>query len=455
MSAFGTGSNSYGQFWFGGNTFPGFLFKKNVGVGGRRSTKFNPGGNITCNSPTYLYNKYKPGAGGVGASSMSNRRAKNRLATVCGPNQCFPCYPTLGQYSNYTHNPNGFIPCPAITSTSSSTSSEFVTYLGNGNTGVTTPLVGSSLYSGGTTVTFPPFLTTGGSTITYTSNTYIITFTTSGTMTFNSGITMPATVNYLLVGGGGGGGGGRNNAGGGGGGQGGQVLSTTNILGATPTTTLSFTVATSVAAATIGNNTICSGTGITTITASGGARGTSNSGGVNGSSGGGTVSATGSGGRGGSVISNGFGGFIPTTQGSNGIQGTLVSINSTNYYFGGGGSGGNNSTGAPAGGLGGGGGVVTSTGNGGTNPYTGPNSISQNGSTSGYINSGGGGAGGNAGTNSSGRDGGSGLVVVWFSYPYSRGNVLFVFNDRNPSSELVVVFYMDDNWFIFVFNIWP
>lgn len=127
MSAFGTGSNSYGQFWFGGNTFPGFLFKRNLGVGARRSTKFNPGGNITCNNPTYLYNKYKPGAGGVGASSMSNRRAKNRLATVCGPNQCFPCYNTLGQYSNYTHNPNGFIPCPAITDTSSSSSSGSVT----------------------------------------------------------------------------------------------------------------------------------------------------------------------------------------------------------------------------------------------------------------------------------------------------------------------------------------
>ena len=109
MSAFGSGSNSNGQFWFGQY---GFLYKKNVGVGGRRSTKMNPGGNITCNSPTYLYNKYKPGGGGIGASSTSNRRAKNRLATVCGPNQCFPCYTTLGQYSNYTHNPNGFIPCP-------------------------------------------------------------------------------------------------------------------------------------------------------------------------------------------------------------------------------------------------------------------------------------------------------------------------------------------------------
>ena len=199
---------SHGQFWYGNGTgFPGFLFKKNTGVGGRRSTKMNPGGNTTCNSYTYLYNKYKPGTGGVGASSTSNRRAKNRLATVCGdgvtikkPNEtsfsftnatlssnnvyntiitytsnglltigssttaliiivfnnldptvsyfltldavtnslidlslvpnaqsvsfsfnpidttttsspkCFPYYMTLGQYSNYTHNPNGFVP---------------------------------------------------------------------------------------------------------------------------------------------------------------------------------------------------------------------------------------------------------------------------------------------------------------------------------------------------------
>ena len=75
---------SHGQFWYGnGIGFPGFLYKKNTGVGGRRSTKMNPGGNTTCNSYTYLYNKYKPGTGGIGASSTSNRRAKNRLATVC------------------------------------------------------------------------------------------------------------------------------------------------------------------------------------------------------------------------------------------------------------------------------------------------------------------------------------------------------------------------------------
>lgn len=112
-SAFGNGSNSNGQFWYGSSlNFPGFLYKKNVGVGGRRSTKFNPGGNVFCNKSNYFYNKYKPGTGGVGASSIANRRAKNRLATVCVSHNCFPYYMTLGQYSNYTHNPNGFINLP-------------------------------------------------------------------------------------------------------------------------------------------------------------------------------------------------------------------------------------------------------------------------------------------------------------------------------------------------------
>jgi hypothetical protein len=111
MSAFSSGPSN-GQFWYGSIiNFPGFLYKKNVGVGGRRSTKMAPGGNITCNSSTYLYNKYKPGSSGVGASSVSNRRAKNRNATVCSGEKCFPCYMTLGQYSNYTHNPNGYVPC--------------------------------------------------------------------------------------------------------------------------------------------------------------------------------------------------------------------------------------------------------------------------------------------------------------------------------------------------------
>jgi hypothetical protein len=115
MSVFGSGSNPNGQFWYGKTTnFPGFLYKKNVGVGARRSTKMSPGGNITCNVSTFLYNKFKPGQNGVGASSISNRRAKNRLATVCYKNdgKCGPFYTFLGRYNNYTGNPNGFFPFP-------------------------------------------------------------------------------------------------------------------------------------------------------------------------------------------------------------------------------------------------------------------------------------------------------------------------------------------------------
>jgi len=110
---FGSGSNSNGQFWYGNTTkFPGFLFKKNLGVGGRRSTKFNPGGNITCNGSTYLYNKFKPGTGGVGASNISNRRAKNRVATVCQDKSCGKFYTYLGRYTNYANNQNGYFPYP-------------------------------------------------------------------------------------------------------------------------------------------------------------------------------------------------------------------------------------------------------------------------------------------------------------------------------------------------------
>jgi hypothetical protein len=106
-------STSYGQFWYGNSiNFPGFLYKKNTGTGARRSTKFAAGGNTTSNTYQYLYNKYKPGTGGVGASSMSNRRAKNRLATVCGGinGQCGQFYTFLGRYDNYTENPNGYFP---------------------------------------------------------------------------------------------------------------------------------------------------------------------------------------------------------------------------------------------------------------------------------------------------------------------------------------------------------
>lgn len=110
----GTSSNSNGQFWYGNTTnFPGFLYKKNVGVGGRKSTKFNPGGNTYCNKSRGLYYKYKPGTGGVGASNISNRRAKNRVASTCNGNaQCGAFYQYLGRYSHYTTNPNGYFVYP-------------------------------------------------------------------------------------------------------------------------------------------------------------------------------------------------------------------------------------------------------------------------------------------------------------------------------------------------------
>jgi len=115
ISRFGRGSNSNGQFWYGSATnFPGFLYKKNVGVGGRRSTKFAAGGNYTTNTYQNVFNKYKPGQGGVGASSIANRRAKNRLATVCkGVNgRCGQFYTYLGRYNPYTENQNGYFPYP-------------------------------------------------------------------------------------------------------------------------------------------------------------------------------------------------------------------------------------------------------------------------------------------------------------------------------------------------------
>jgi len=46
----------------------------------RRSTKMGPGGSSTTNGSNYFFNKYN--GGGIGASTISNRRAKNRFAAV-------------------------------------------------------------------------------------------------------------------------------------------------------------------------------------------------------------------------------------------------------------------------------------------------------------------------------------------------------------------------------------
>ena len=74
--------NSHGQYWYGGNIFPGFLYKKNGGAGANISTKMAPGGNTICNQPTVIWNKYVPGSG-VGASTVANRRLKTIRASSC------------------------------------------------------------------------------------------------------------------------------------------------------------------------------------------------------------------------------------------------------------------------------------------------------------------------------------------------------------------------------------
>lgn len=94
-------SSTNGSLWYGRDGFPGFLYKAQMG-GTRRSTRMGPGGNFACNVATLNENKYKPGGGGVGASSIATRRAKMRLATVCpAPSdgtagQCGTFYKYLG-----------------------------------------------------------------------------------------------------------------------------------------------------------------------------------------------------------------------------------------------------------------------------------------------------------------------------------------------------------------------
>jgi hypothetical protein len=116
---FRTASNSYGQFWFGGNSFPGFLYKKNIGSGTRRSTLFTPGGTTISNQPNEFWNKYTPGSG-VGASSIATRRAKMIQATSCSAGQkCGRFYAELGQnqirpsrYTNPGSNLSVYPPVP-------------------------------------------------------------------------------------------------------------------------------------------------------------------------------------------------------------------------------------------------------------------------------------------------------------------------------------------------------
>ena len=107
FKGFGSGgSNSYGQFWYGPY---GFLYKKNTGVSGRK----NPKVGLIINKQTDIYNKYTPGQNGIGAQSIANRRAKNRIASICSPGTpCGKFYNKLGMYDHYLYNPNGYYYSP-------------------------------------------------------------------------------------------------------------------------------------------------------------------------------------------------------------------------------------------------------------------------------------------------------------------------------------------------------
>jgi hypothetical protein len=84
---------TYGQLWYGPS---GFLYKKAYGAGSSKT----PASLISCNQKTYLYNKYNAGNSGIGATSRSVMRAKNRLATVCtAQHPCHKIYNQLGVYN--------------------------------------------------------------------------------------------------------------------------------------------------------------------------------------------------------------------------------------------------------------------------------------------------------------------------------------------------------------------
>jgi len=453
MSAFGNGSNSNGQFWYGSQTnFPGFLYKKNLGVGGRRSTKFSPGGNTTCNTYQYLYNKYKPGQGGVGASSTSNRRAKNRAASICnGPNQqCGAFYTYLGRYNNYTENPNGFFNYPLYPLSQITKSPTISGSYSNGKINLVWSFDNSyivsswNLYQNGVMINISnnptysySFTVSAGSTYNYyivavdtfgrlspVSNTvsiyvpiineftgtyvtstviylsktyYVVSFKGAGTAELNF------QVYYIVVGGAGGGGGGSTGFGGGGGGGGGGGVVEGSFYG---NSTYTITVGAGGSGGTgEGETSSTNGyTGISSqisgiITVAGGGGGTRSSFGSNGGAGG----VSGNGGAGGLTASSGTNGGgggggnygLNNNNGNGATSTTSVSLNNgTNFGAGGGGGGGDSEAGA---------GGNSYAGNGGG--YSG---------IANYGGGGGGGAGGNGSGGGAGGAGGAGIVILYW-----------------------------------------
>jgi len=399
---------------------------------------------------TTLNNKYKPGGGGIGASSVAIRRAKNRLATVCNSqsNTCGAFYNRLGVYAR---NPSGYVPYaprPTITAPSAPTLVSLTptdTHLilnftlgsdggspitdieystNNGTTWsssnkTTSPVVIIGLTNGTSyqvVVRAKNAVGTGPSSnaLSGTPNPVIATYSAVQTTTWvaPAGVT---TVEYLVVGGGGGSGGGYDTGGGGGGG-GGMVL--TGTLSVTPGTSYNVIV---------GDGGI-GGLGSTSTTP----RETNGSGGD--SSVFGSVSALGGGvgycsrsainPGGGSAGGVKVSGGIASTGGNGG--GNTLDLNAAGG--GGGGNASNGTNGVPGGtggivGIGGDGGAGVSNSISGASVTYGAggrgadgNVTINNAGVAGAANTGNGARGGGAtsGSGNNGAKGGSGIVIIKF-----------------------------------------
>ncbi|MDP7023783.1 MAG: hypothetical protein QGH42_06020 [Kiritimatiellia bacterium] len=293
----------------------------------------------------------------------------------------------------------------------------------------TTTAAGTTTTAAGTTTTVAPTTTTTttvggggplatGGTITQGGGYYVHSFTSSGTFTPSTGL----SVEYLVVGGGGGGGGGYEGGGGGGGG----VVTGSVTMSTTYTITVGGGGSNNIAATTDAENGDPSSIAGVTNALGGGYGGTGglhpHEGGDGASGGGSGLNAGGSGtqgnksdgGQGYAFAAGGGGGAGLGQNGADGDNGTPKvggdggdglesSISGTATYYGGGGGGGVRlSSGVSgSGGLGGGGnGGKSATGSNGT-PNTG----------------GGGGGGGSAGGTANGGDGGSGIVIIRYADP--------------------------------------
>ena len=116
--------------------------------------------NTTFKQGKPIHNKHKPGSSGIGASSISNRRAKNRSATVVGdqPGNQFMVFNTLGRYNKYTKTTNTILTpiepsAPTIDSITRNTNNDFVLNFTLG-------------FNGGSVITNMEYSTNNGSTYT-------------------------------------------------------------------------------------------------------------------------------------------------------------------------------------------------------------------------------------------------------------------------------------------------